>query len=345
MALPPKTLSRRPARLTNRSGTRPRPRPRAPKAPTLRLRRVLVPTDFSPAANAVLPAAVQWCEGFRAELHLVHVCEVDFYAPSLMVAPRVVPRSKIKKEARSHLQELAREQGSRLHHVRIHVSEGRPHQEICRLARELDADLIMTATRGRTGLKHLTLGSTAERVIRHAPCPVLALHPPLGPARLRAPVLRKILVPIDFSAAAAQGLAYARALAAQFRARLILLHSVDLHYYSTNPDYVLLDLPPLLAAAEKAGDEQMRELVDQTDWQGLKVEPTVERGHVGAQVCRRAREMGADLIVTSTHGRTGLKRVLLGSTAEYIVRHASCPVLVVPSHLQSARTTRQGGRE
>ncbi len=341
MALRPKTLSRRPGRLTNRIGAR--TRLRAPKAAPLRLRRILLPTDFSPAANAVLPAAVQWCERFRAELHLVHVCAVDYYSPSLMVSPVVIPDSQIKKEARSHLQELAREHENRLHHVRIHVTQGRPYEEICRLARELEVDLIMTATRGRTGLKHLTLGSTAERVLRHAPCPVLALHPPPDSGRLRAPVLRKILVPIDFSTAAAHGLSYARALATQFDARLILLHSVDLHYYSTNPDFVLLDLPPLLAAAEKASDEQLRELVDQTDWKGLKVESTLERGHVGEQVCRRADELGVDLIVTSTHGRTGLKRVLLGSTAEYIVRHAACPVLVVPSHARSPKVARKGG--
>ena len=341
MALQRKTLSPRPARLTNRAKTR----PRASKAPALRLRRILLPTDFSPAANAVLPAAVKWCERFGAELHLVHVCPVDYYAPGLMVAPVVIPESQFKKEARSHLEELAQEHGSRLRHVRIHVSKGRPYEEICRLARELNVDLIMTATRGRTGLKHLTLGSTAERVIRQAPCPVLALHPPHGRARLRPPALRKILVPTDFSAGAMQGLAYARALASEFGASVILLHSVDLHYYSTNPDFVLLDLPPLLAAAEKASEEQLRELVDQTDWKGLKVEPILEHGHVGEQVCVRAREMRADLIVTSTHGRTGLKRVLLGSTAEYIVRHASCPVLVVPSHPRRAQPARHGGRE
>ncbi|MDQ3546773.1 MAG: universal stress protein [Verrucomicrobiota bacterium] len=142
--------------------------------------------------------------------------------------------------------------------------------------------------------------------------------------------LRRILLPTDFSPAAAHGLSYARALATEFEARLILLHSVALHYYSTNPDFVLLDLPPLLAAAEKASAAELREFVEEGDWKGLKVETTL--GHPGEQVCRRAGELGADLIVTSTHGRTGLKRVLLGSMAEYIVRHAACPMLAVPSH-------------
>ncbi len=90
--------------------------------------------------------------------------------------------------------------------------------------------------------------------------------------------------------------------------------------------------PKTLSPAEKASAAELREFVEEGDWKGLKVETTLERGHPGEQVCRRAGELGADLIVTSTHGRTGLKRVLLGSMAEYIVRHAACPVLVVPSH-------------
>ena len=124
----------------------------------------------------------------------------------------------------------------------------------------------------------------------------------------------------------------------------MLLHSVDLPYYSTSPEYVLYDFPPLLDAAEKSAREQMLELLGATDWEGLKVEHRLEGGHAGEQVCRRARDLGVDLIVTSTHGRTGLKRILLGSTAEYIVRHASCPVLVVPSHERPPVNSEKGGR-
>ena len=180
--------------------------------------------------------------------------------------------------------------------------------------------------------------------MRHAPCPVLVVHPPIASARRRMPTFKKILVPIDFSACAAQGLAYAIALATQFGSRLVLLHSVDLSYYSTNPEDILYDVPPLLEAAEKSAREQMLELIGETDWKHLEVEHALESGHPGEQICCRARDLGADVIVTSTHGRTGLKRILLGSTAEYIVRHASCPVLVVPSHPRPPITSGKGGR-
>lgn len=337
------TLGRRSARpLTHFA---PRARPQRQRAASLHVRRLLVPTDFSAAANAALGAAVPWLERFQAELHLVHVYPPEYSPPATTVSSLIVSESQIEQRVRSRLQEVAQDQALATRRANLHAKAGRPYVQICRLARRLKIDLIITATRGRTGLKHLALGSTAERVVRHAPCPVLVLHPSIGSAPRSLTTLEKILLPIDFSLCAAQGLAYAKALATQFGSRLVLLHSVDLSYYSTNPEYILYDFPPLLEAAEKSAREQMLELISAIDWEDLEVEHTLQSGHAGEQVCSCARDLGADLIVTSTHGRTGLKRILLGSTAEYIVRHAPCPVLVVPSHQRSPVTSGQGGRQ
>lgn len=90
--------------------------------------------------------------------------------------------------------------------------------------------------------------------------------------------------------------------------------------------------------AEKTAEEKMRDLVRNTDWSGVKVETSLQIGHVGQQICDRIKDLAADLIITSTHGATGFKHIFLGSTAEYVVRHASCPVLVVPSHERPALT-------
>ena len=76
----------------------------------------------------------------------------------------------------------------------------------------------------------------------------------------------------------------------------------------------------------------MRDLIEKTDWEGIEVESSLQIGHAGQQICARAIDHHADVIVTSTHGTTGFKHILVGSTAEYVVRHASCPVLIVPSH-------------
>lgn len=128
-----------------------------------------------------------------------------------------------------------------------------------------------------------------------------------------------------------KGLDYAKALAKQFGSTLVLLHSVHLEYYVASDEYARYDLPMLMQQVEKTAKKQMRDLVQRTDWEGIKVETSLEVGHAGEQICDRAQDRHADLIVTSTHGMTGLKHILLGSTAEYVVRHAHCPVLVVPS--------------
>jgi nucleotide-binding universal stress UspA family protein len=139
-------------------------------------------------------------------------------------------------------------------------------------------------------------------------------------------------VPIDFSGCSLAGLEYGRTLARQFGSKLVLLNSVAFQYYITSNEYARYDLPLLMEREEKASRRQMRDLIEKTDWEGLEVKPSLQIGHAGQQICARAVEERADLIVTSTHGTTGFKHILLGSTAEYVVRHATCPVLVVPNH-------------
>jgi nucleotide-binding universal stress UspA family protein len=97
-------------------------------------------------------------------------------------------------------------------------------------------------------------------------------------------------------------------------------------------------MPRLLQCAETSAREQMHDLIETTDWDGLEVETCVQVGHPGQQICDRAKDSGVDLIVTSTHGTTGFKHLLLGSVAEYVVRHAHCPVLVVPARSSELQT-------
>jgi nucleotide-binding universal stress UspA family protein len=316
-------------------------------AKRLQIRNVLVPIDFSEPSLEAIEFALPLLKQFGAELHLVYVFEPDYPLSSLMTMPLIVPELEGDKRVRRHLKDVAKKYGVELRRENIHAVRGRPFEEICRLARDRGIDLIVTVTRGNTGLKHLVLGSTAERVVRYTPCPVLVLRPSgrkkkasgNGKMPRRALSFRKILVPIDFSDCSIKGLAYAKALAKQFESRLVLLNSVALHYYVTGDEYARYDFPLVMQQADKAAQEQMRDLVQKTNWDGIQVEQSLEIGHAGQQICARAQDYGADVIVTSTHGTTGLKHILLGSTAEYVVRHASCPVLVVPSHERPAFTS------
>ncbi|HSP45610.1 MAG TPA: universal stress protein [Chthoniobacterales bacterium] len=295
---------------------------------------MLVPIDFSERSLEAVEAALRLTKRTGAELHLIHVYEPDYPFTTLTAMPIVLPRVQVAQGVRRHLKDVAKKHGVELRPGNTHAVEGKPFEEICRIAREQKIDLIVVATRGNTGVKHLLLGSTAERIVRYSPCPVLVLHPKTKNEESARPglLLEKILVPIDFSECSLKGLEYAKALAKQFGSKLVLLNSVAFQYYVTSDEYARYDLPLVMEQEEKASRRQMRDLIEKTDWEGIEIRPSLQIGHAGQQICARAAGHHADLIVTSTHGTTGFQHIVVGSTAEYVVRHATCPVLVVPSH-------------
>jgi nucleotide-binding universal stress UspA family protein len=309
-------------------------RPKITKAANLKIKNVLVPIDFSERSLEAFQTALSLTKRTGAQLHVVHVYEPDYPLTTMMAMPIVLPPVQVAQGVRRHLKEIAKSYGVELRPGNTHAVEGRPFEEICRLARKQKIDLIVAATRGNTGVKHLLLGSTAERMVRYSPCPVLVIHPKAKNRKKAKPDLLfgKILVPIDFSDCSLKGLEYAKALAKPFGSKLVLLNSVAFQYYITSDEYARYDLPLLMQQAEKASRRQMRDLIEKTDWEGIEVRPSLQIGHPGPQICALAAGHHADLIVTSTHGTTGFKHILVGSTAEYVVRHATCPVLVVPSH-------------
>jgi nucleotide-binding universal stress UspA family protein len=315
-------------------------------AGALKIKNVLVTLDFSPASHAAIRSAMPLLKRFGANLHLVHVLPSDSPMSGLADLPMVVPDVEINRRVRRDLGKAAANHAVKVQAGHLHVLRGSPFAEISQLARKIDIDLIVIATRGNTGLKHLTLGSTAERVVRYSPCPVLVVRPLDHKKKAgsngktqQALSFRKILVPIDFSECSIKGLDYAKALAKQFGSTLVLLHSVQLDYYVAADEYARYDFPLLLDQRTKAATAQLRDLVRKTNWEGLKIETALEVGHAGQQICYRAQDRHVDLIVTSTHGTTGLKHILLGSTAEYVIRHGHCPVLVVPSHVRRVITS------
>ncbi len=142
------------------------------------LRRILVPVDFSDTARKALQYAVPFAAPFDAELIVVHVLQPLNLPPEIGYLPPelAVSRSDFRDSARQQLEKLcAREIGARAR-SQVRVREGVPWQEIAAAARDTNADLIILATHGRTGLKHVLVGSVTERVVRHAPCPVLVVR-------------------------------------------------------------------------------------------------------------------------------------------------------------------------
>jgi nucleotide-binding universal stress UspA family protein len=295
----------------------------------LQIHNVLVPVDFSAPSLRALEFALPLIKHFGADLHLVHVFATDHPFTGLVAMPFILPELEISRSIHEQLKDVAQKYSIGLPPENLHVVKGRAFEEICRLGRDTGIDLIVIATRGNTGLRHLALGSTAERVVRYSSCPVLVTHgaKPSG----GVPGFPKILAPVDFSECSMQGLAYAKAFAKHFKSKITLLNSVHFPYYVASDEYERYDLPRLMQHAEIFARDQIRDLFEKTDWSGLEVETSLQTGHPGQQICEHARDSDVDLIVISTHGSTGLTHLLLGSVAEYVVRHAHCPVLVVPT--------------
>jgi nucleotide-binding universal stress UspA family protein len=205
--------------------------------------------------------------------------------------------------------------------VEYWTREGSPSAEILHIARELGSDLIVVGTHGRTGLRRLLAGSVATRVLHGTHCPVLALRSHDGPQP--AGDVQIILHPTDFSDASDAALSVARWLARDLGARLVVLHVI--------PIEVVMDgsiVAESNTAVYRDALERIRERLDGPDLK-YPVETRVSRGFAADEIIREASKIGCDLIVMGTHGRTGLRRLLMGCVAESVLSKADCPLMVV----------------
>jgi nucleotide-binding universal stress UspA family protein len=300
---------------------------------------ILVPIDFSKLSVQAIETAKWLAQRFFATIHLVHVhhwqYSADFVGPVISSGflPAAFEEHRSKQLA-EELNTIASKAGLSPRdqtHLRTGASA---FHEICTLAQEIPADLVVMPTHGYTGLKHVFLGSTAERVVQHAPCPVFVVRQ-LGkrPAAKKFGC-KKILVPVDFSDCSRKGLQYAVGLANQLGAKIVLLHATYLGYVYSSEGTALYDIPGLQKAARETAERQMRKLVRAVKFGQVKFETVFTEASPVLDICDFAKDHDVDLIITSTHGLTGFEHVLIGSIAEKVVRHAPCSVLVVPSHPQ-----------
>ncbi|MEI6389997.1 MAG: universal stress protein [Verrucomicrobiota bacterium] len=294
-----------------------------------KIQRILAPTDFSGQSLAGVRYANNLRLKFGSSLVLLHVIEPT--PPMAGGESFVLAQSDSEVAAWAHkkLAKLARREVADEKQVTSLVRTGKPFHEITTEAGESQVDLIVIAD--YTGAQRVLLGSTAECVVRHAPCPVLTVRQHNAPGRVRQIPqlkLRKILVPLDFSNLSKAALPWATFLAAQFRAEIVLLNVVEKFAidYLLGAKLMNHTIVPLMKQSEADLDGIATGLSQST---GVNVSAVVREGRPYKEICAAAKALTADLIVLTTHGYTGLKHVWLGSTSERVVRHALCPVLVV----------------
>jgi len=141
-----------------------------------RPKRILVPLDFSDPSKRALRLAADWAQLFGAHVYLLHVIEVTPFLSGLEEVPLAVSEHDLAQTAKATLAGLASSELPAETKVVVLIRRGKAYDQIVTAARSLKIDLIIIATHGRTGLDKMLLGSTAERVVRYAPCPVLTVR-------------------------------------------------------------------------------------------------------------------------------------------------------------------------
>jgi nucleotide-binding universal stress UspA family protein len=315
----------------------------------MKLSTILVGVDFSQPSRVALEHALDIARHTDARVVLVYVGVTPQRPDSVPdgILPMLTEYERILKgylaEDRRRLAELCARSADEGVDVSAMIVDDLPDRGICKAAAELDADLAIVGTHGRTGTKRLLLGSVAERVVRLSGHDVLVARPTARPI---AGGYREILVTMDFSTMAEAGLRAAIALAAP-GARIDILHC------SYIPALAFGHVPSTRAPAELT-----EPLARQTDAQGEALVARYTRPGlspafhtIDAQPMQGIIEWHDrhryDLVVVGSHGKRGLRRFLLGSVAEASVRHASTPVLVVhqPGNAPAVRAAAAASQE
>ncbi|HYF00015.1 MAG TPA: universal stress protein [Planctomycetota bacterium] len=270
-------------------------------------RRILVPLDTGPTTQKALPHLSHLLSGTAEETVLEEVADDPFLADA----------------ARMYVDGIAH----RLHHLGLHVRTrvdvGPPVEAILDAAKEEDADAILLSALLRPGVSHVVFEEAAEGVVRKSRIPVLVLRP--GEAGWgRDPAIKTILVPLDGSPVSRQALPLAEGLARCEGSRLVLLHVVrGGPEAGRDPGADPTAWDPAFADGELSG--AVRDLASR----GIEARARVTTGDPAECILRTAESESADMIVMTTHGRSGLSALLLGSVTDRILRTAPTPVLVV----------------
>jgi nucleotide-binding universal stress UspA family protein len=297
-------------------------------------RSILVPLDGSPLAEQALPLAAYIAQQAGSKLRLVLVHQlpsapVDPLAAKLFASIELATR----KSERGYLRDIQaklREGGTRLSSAVTLTGKAGP--ELARYVRELGIDLVVMATHGRGGIRRAWLGSVADHLIRTLEVPVLLVRPQEGkPAPDRSLGAGQILVPLDGSPLAEQALDSAAALARIWDAEVTLLQVVRPVLLAADP---ALPLPSaydedLTASCRQQAQDYLDDIVQRMRGQGLRATGVaVVAWNAADAILDVARPERVSIVALATHGRGGLRRLVLGSVADKLVRGADVPLLV-----------------
>jgi nucleotide-binding universal stress UspA family protein len=278
----------------------------------LQLRRILVPLDGSTLAEAILPVVERLARDHAAEVVLLKVLEGQ---------PTREAELEAERQVGAYLERMVdRLRGHGLGQVYPRIWFGDAAQAIANGTARERADLVAMSTHGRSGLDRLRFGSVAEGVVHRAPVPVLLVR---GVAAWDRGGIGRILVPLDGSEASEEVLPIVSCLAGPFDFEVLLLHVVE----------ATQSLPGSPAGAKGGHDSEteagyLARVAAPLEARGLRVSTTVRAGLPAEVIPAVTTETKCGLVAMSTHGRSGLGRLFLGSVAERVLRSVSVPMLL-----------------
>jgi len=288
-----------------------------------RFSEVVVGTSLTPESDEILRSALAVSRALGARVRLVHVTSIEPISCGFDGVFGVEIMETLKEQQELELaRQIQRTQVLDHELLGAEVVLGAPHQVLAAVAQETGADLIIVGALEGRGSNRQLLGSTADRLIRSASCPVLILRDGMTLPPLRA------LAPVDFSSTSARAV----------DAGVELLRQMNADSVTTIQSlFVLSELTRQLASQfspqqvdRMAKEELLRFTFEHTEgWEGT-IETKVRIGDARHQLLKELEDWPVDLIVMGSHGHGKLHRALIGSVAGRIARQASCSVLFVP---------------
>ena len=297
----------------------------------IELKRILCAVDFSDFSRRALDHALSVARSYGSTvtaLHVVapaHAVVAGAYFGLEMAPPIMLPTMDVDTATRELERFVTTEQvpGVKVETVVAEASEA--YREILTQADHLHADLLVMGTHGRSGFERLFLGSTAEKVLRKARCPVMTVPPKAPDAMPSGPVpFARIVCGVDFSVSSRMALDYATSLAQQNAAALAVVYVIETH-----PLYVDFAPPAAidLDAWTQEATSRLHRLVPEPVRATCSVAEVVREGAPYREILGLSHELAADLIVLGVRGRRAADLLFFGSTTHHVIREAQCAVL------------------
>ena len=290
------------------------------------IKKILCAIDRSPSSLQAFGYALALARWQSARLNLLEVIE-EALPPGVNRAPTSdgVPNETRTTLERDLRRVLTARRASDVQ-VEIFMRKGKVVQEILAQAKASRSDLLVIGSHGRGGVQRLVLGSVAEKVLRLATCPVLTVRRGVRLVRRSRSPFATILCPTDFSAAANKAVAYAKRLAQEADAKLILMTAVEWPFGDEVTSGAVAELQKSIAS--NASDALTR-LLPRPASNGPRAQAIVAVGKASAAIVKVARARSVDLIVMGVSGRGALDVAILGSTTHHVIREGAWPVLTV----------------